>query len=323
MCDCCRRLKAALWTARAEAEVTTGPRNWFGTLTLSPAMHYQIVTRCRVRLRSGGTDFDSLSESEQFAERMTEIGREVTLWLKRIRKESGATLKYLLVAEAHKSGLPHLHVLMHEQEGSVPVRYRTLSTQWKLGFSKFNLVDGKKAARYVCKYISKDAMARVRASLRYGQQAASTAQERGKAEWVEKDVPEKGDVKKSEHDIAARARLLPQVSLTDHSGGQKHHGSPCQDFKSTSRFEKRRLEPTKADEDRNGFSSSDTVSSNGPRRSAEGIRRPPEAAIPACERAADTIYRSADTAIRSEATPRTGVADRTPYSGPPDPDVPF
>ena len=88
MCDCCRRLKAALWTARAEAEVTTGPRNWFGTLTLSPAMHYQIVTRCRVRLRSGGTDFDSLSESEQFAERMTEIGREVTLWLKRIRKEA-------------------------------------------------------------------------------------------------------------------------------------------------------------------------------------------------------------------------------------------
>jgi len=47
---------------------------------------------------------------------------------------------------------------------------RVLRRQWTLGFSKFNLVDEKdpRAAHYVCKYLSKTAEARVRASLQYG-----------------------------------------------------------------------------------------------------------------------------------------------------------
>ena len=128
-----------------------------------------MVSRARQRLWSGGTDFDALSPHDQFMERMTEIGREVTLYLKRVRKESGARVRYLLVAEAHKSGLPHLHILVHEASPDKPVRHKTLEGQWKLGFTRFKLAHDVKTASYVCKYISKALLARVRASLRYGQ----------------------------------------------------------------------------------------------------------------------------------------------------------
>ena len=128
-----------------------------------------MVSRARQRLWSGGTDFDALSPHDQFMERMTEIGREVTLYLKRVRKESGARVRYLLVAEAHKTGLPHLHILVHEASPDMPVRHKTLEGQWKLGFTRFKLAHDVKTASYVCKYISKALLARVRASLRYGQ----------------------------------------------------------------------------------------------------------------------------------------------------------
>ena len=99
---------------------------------------------------------------------MTEVGREVTRYLKRVRKESGARVRYLLVAERHKSGQPHLHIMVHEADQERPVRYATLANQWKLGFVHFKLAQDTKTAAYVCKYISKALLARVRASLRYG-----------------------------------------------------------------------------------------------------------------------------------------------------------
>lgn len=218
MCDACKRLKQALWTARAERETITGLRNWFGTLTLSPASHHQIISRCRQKLGRGGTDYDGLSREEQFSEWMTEISKEVTKYVKRVRKESRAPLRYLLVAEEHQSGVPHLHLLMHEQCSSAPVRYRTLSTQWKLGFTKFNLVDGMKAARYVCKYISKSAMARVRASLHYGRETPQGQEER-------RDEGKKAPEKKEEERKTTTAGLSRNpFSLTDRNGGKNSHG---------------------------------------------------------------------------------------------------
>ena len=228
MCDACKRLKQALWTARAERENVTGLRNWFGTLTLSPTAHHHIVSRCRAKLGRGGTDYDGLSHEEQFSEWMTEVSREVTLYIKRVRKESGAPLRYLLVAEAHKSGLPHLHLLVHEQDSSAPVRYRTLSTQWKLGFTKFNLVDGMKAARYVCKYISKSAMARVRASLRYGQMTHAVHEEETTKERKPLERPMRNDEQQ------VRRGPIIGVSLTDRYGG-KIDGNTIQQGRSCER----------------------------------------------------------------------------------------
>ena len=106
-CRNCLRARAANWTFRAKSELAVAARTWFGTLTLGPQEQSLMGYRARARLSAGGTDFDRLSEEEQFQERHREIGRELTLWLKRVRKESEAPLRFILVAEAHKSGLPH------------------------------------------------------------------------------------------------------------------------------------------------------------------------------------------------------------------------
>lgn len=167
-CENCRKQRARIWAARAMSEIERSSRTWFGTLTLSPDEHFKAL--CRVRSLSDDrlSEFDSRSEGERFSLVVTEIGREVTRFLKRVRKNSGVRLRYCLVAERHKSGLPHFHVLLHER--SQPVRHAVLSEAWKLGFTNFKLVtDGKKAAWYAAKYLSKDSLARVRASCRYGE----------------------------------------------------------------------------------------------------------------------------------------------------------
>lgn len=167
-CEACLEQRRRLWTARALAEVKHSVRTWFLTWTLSPEFHYEMQCRASCRLLRACADFNSLSSDRQFAERHREIGAELTLYLKRVRKESGARLRYLIVAEAHASGLPHYHGLIHEIDNE-GVKYRTLCNQWPLGFSMAKLLRTEEAASYVCKYLSKACKARVRASLHYGQ----------------------------------------------------------------------------------------------------------------------------------------------------------
>jgi hypothetical protein len=170
-CPPCLAIRAAFWRLRAAHETKSAPRSWFMTLTLTPAAHFEMLVRASVRLRARGEDFDDLPADRQFAERHAECGKELTLWLKRVRKQSGAALRYCLVAEAHKSGLPHYHALIHEVDRDRPVRASVLRGQWKLGFSQAKLVaqgDEGRSAAYVAKYLSKSASARVRASQGYG-----------------------------------------------------------------------------------------------------------------------------------------------------------
>lgn len=167
-CSRCLRLRAGQWKARALREWEVAPRTWFGSLTIAPDHQHRFLEQARRKEALQGVDFDGLSELEQFRCRHREISRELTLWLKRLRKESEAPLRYLLVAEAHKSGAPHYHCLIHEVHPAFPVRQRALKQQWKLGFSDWKLVTDKAAAGYLCKYLSKDARARVRASVGYG-----------------------------------------------------------------------------------------------------------------------------------------------------------
>ena len=164
---------------RAEQELRANEgRTWFVTLTLSPESHYRCLIQAKHRLGARGEDFDRLSDERQFKERVHEAGREITLWLKRLRKNSGAPLRYLLVAERHKSGLPHFHALLHEVDERQPLRAATLKSAWRLGFSQCKLValqTDPRCAAYVAKYLSKDAAARVRASKGYGQAAPLTS----------------------------------------------------------------------------------------------------------------------------------------------------
>lgn len=172
-CVPCLRKRAAHWAYRATEEIAGASRTWFATFTFSPHNHSLMTMRASARLRPRGVDLALLPVEERIREVGAEYTRELTLWVKRIRKNSGAALRYMLVQEQHKSGLPHFHAVIHETSQTNSVRHATLTAAWKLGFSKFKLVEGPKTAWYVAKYLAKDVLARVRASIGYGKDGLS------------------------------------------------------------------------------------------------------------------------------------------------------
>lgn len=143
------------------AETAIAPRTWFVTWTLRPDEHYRA-------LLLGGSE--RRSDDEEYDIRHRQISKWITLAVKRLRKQTGATIRLLCVAEAHASGLPHYHLLIHEVKGAV--RERDLTACWPHGFSKSRLVADPRAAAYVTKYLSKSMRARVRASIDYGDTTA-------------------------------------------------------------------------------------------------------------------------------------------------------
>lgn len=169
-CEACRKARQRLWRLRMSSELGLAQRNWFGTLTLSPEWHATMWERARVRYDRREVDVDTLPSDVQFRVRTIECQAEITRWLKRVRKGDRTQLRYVVVAEAHKNGLPHFHCLVHELPGRAPVRHQTLKAQWRLGFVNFKLVPvgDTRAAAYVAKYLAKSALARIRASIQYG-----------------------------------------------------------------------------------------------------------------------------------------------------------
>lgn len=168
-CENCLLHRRRLWAARAYDEMLASSRTWFGTLTFNPECRF--LTECHASgaaKMAGLGEWRSMEPSNQYKYLADTASVEVTKYLKRVRKNSGVPLRYLLVAEAHKDGFPHFHLLLHEQSG--PVRKARLEEWWLSGHSHWRLVDAsdRKAAYYVCKYLSKDIRTRVRASVRYG-----------------------------------------------------------------------------------------------------------------------------------------------------------
>lgn len=166
-CDNCLRSRASLWRQRAVHETNVWPRTWFGTLTLSPHNAFRTLMEAQRLAAEKSSPFEGMGQPEQFGRHVRAIGPEIGRFIKRVRKNTGAPIRYLLVAEAHKSGTPHFHMLVHQCSINDIVRYDDLKSQWDLGFSQWKLTD-KKAASYVCKYLSKSLLARVRASQAYG-----------------------------------------------------------------------------------------------------------------------------------------------------------
>lgn len=168
-CEKCKKARANEWRYRAREELRRAARSWFGTLTLSPVDHYRMVVEARRHCRATGILWEALTDEERFKRVANESLKEVTKYMKRVRKQSRVPLRYICVTEKHKSGLPHFHLLVHEVE-TKPVTHKILSTQWHLGFEKWRLVPlgDLKGAGYVTKYISKSAQGRIRASQHYG-----------------------------------------------------------------------------------------------------------------------------------------------------------
>lgn len=172
-CPSCLKARGILWRIRAQEEVALSHRTWFCTFTLSPESHSAMLNRVLLSgLRRGGARLEQLPPEELFALRHKEISREFTKYFKRLRKR-GYKFRYLLVVEAHKSGLPHYHALMHDNSVSKPLTYRAIGSEWKLGFYKHKLLpEGDiSAVNYCTKYLMKSASSRVRASVGYGQAA--------------------------------------------------------------------------------------------------------------------------------------------------------
>lgn len=167
-CEACLRARAAEWRQRALAEMSAASRTWFATLTIRPEERWRIDYAALQRYPELGVE-----AVRSFRERHTVVCQELTRFLKRVRKNSGAPLRYLLVAESHKDGFPHYHALIHEVSPDKPVRHATLSAGWTFGFSQFKLTTDPKSAYYVTKYLTKSALARVRASARYGRSERS------------------------------------------------------------------------------------------------------------------------------------------------------
>lgn len=168
-CPGCLEHRRRLWTARAVDEVKASSRTWFGTLTVRPEDRFRLRMIADVECHTRRQEpLSSQSDAEQFKLSCGPLHAEATKFLKRIRAESCARLRYLLVTEKHKSGDAHLHILLHEQDVAIPKAL--LERQWRLGFSHWRLCDrDEKAAVYACKYLAKEALTRVRASARYGQ----------------------------------------------------------------------------------------------------------------------------------------------------------
>lgn len=167
-CPNCLKRRAAHWRLRALTEWRQAPRTWLVTLTFRPEVHIQAVSQCRLNMARQGIDYDALpSDEDRFRQLNIVTGHHVTTYLKRLRKE-GARLRYMAVAEAHKSGLTHYHMLMHEVTADKPLLHAAITKQWVAGFINAKLVHDQLGATYAAKYLAKTKLARVRASVGYG-----------------------------------------------------------------------------------------------------------------------------------------------------------
>ena len=160
-CARCLRRRRRMWTMRAAAEVSQAQRTWFVTLTIRPGQLFL----CEAIASKRDAGYASRTRDEQEQARFAVIVQEIQRFLKRIRKNSKAKLRYVLVQELHKNGNPHYHMLIHEVEGTLTKA--VIQAAWGWGFSQVKLTDPGTAI-YVCKYLSKGQGARVRASLGYG-----------------------------------------------------------------------------------------------------------------------------------------------------------
>lgn len=167
-CLPCLKHRAKVWATRGQLELVAADRSWFGTMTVSPENRFIARLKADAYNASRGVRWTSLSDAEQFKEIARVLRRDLQLFLKRVRKQSGARIRYLVTTEAHKDGFPHLHMLLHEYDGRVTKR--CLEQQWQLGLSHWRLVNGldHRVPWYVAKYLTKSILAKPVASLRYG-----------------------------------------------------------------------------------------------------------------------------------------------------------
>lgn len=188
-CEPCLRKRGFRWAISINRELARARRSWMVTLTCEP----DYLVRCKLEVADALTgDIDYRTEDEQFRRLCGRIGKDLTLYLKRLRKRlaakrgegdnpEAALFRYCAVFEKHKSGEPHIHLVVHESIGGVPIRWADLvrdqtkpgqrpedvPKRWPHGHAEGHIVGELGKGWYLAKYLSKEACARVRASQGY------------------------------------------------------------------------------------------------------------------------------------------------------------
>ena len=197
VCKNCLRAKQFYWARaamqRTEETHTAGLRTWFGTLTFTEAEQREAVQLAFEKWSQDTGRSSAEWWSEPRCDERFRLVREVMTGMvqrywKRLRKgvkrcercyprkprKAGewdhppASFKYFLAFERHKSGLPHVHWLLHEE--AAPILLKQLACAWPHGFVKIKVVKGtdiRRAGFYVSKYLGKAIQARQIASLGY------------------------------------------------------------------------------------------------------------------------------------------------------------
>lgn len=156
-CSGCMALRQYSWTARAAHEQAFAGRTWFVTLTYGPNRRSAIMAAASAARESGNTSTRRL---------ITASGSYVSGLCKTLRKR-GFEFRYIFVPELHRDGFPHWHGLIHEARNR-EIGWAEITAQWSAGFSVVKLVRDANALRYVTKYLCKEKLGRVRASIHYG-----------------------------------------------------------------------------------------------------------------------------------------------------------
>jgi len=187
-CQPCRTFRAITWRDRIYNEIAQSNRTWFGTFTFTPLQHsiMELDIRKRYALRGHSAPWGHCL----YKERVKLAGDLMTMFIKRLRFDLGdVKFRYVMVAEPHKNGTPHFHVMFHETGARIGLReimkswYQVeipedLPRNWRpnsqAGWMKAKLVAQdsetsiQRSSWYLCKYITKTAGTRMRVSFRYG-----------------------------------------------------------------------------------------------------------------------------------------------------------
>lgn len=184
-CPTCLRARSNHWRKKAYQEYQRATRTWMLTLTLSPHSRFSLDSAARKLAADNGDDLEYLERArhsgmsnkelrevrkdnkEAHRLRWLVLSRELQLYVKRVRKHVSGRLRFMMVVERHQDGTPHMHALFHEQVLATLTK-RKMTENWHLGFSMAKLVTDKGGINYVAKYLAKDAVYPIRASVRYG-----------------------------------------------------------------------------------------------------------------------------------------------------------
>lgn len=162
-CSGCMKTRQWSWVSKAAHEQAFATKTWFVTLTFGPNRRRAIMSAA-----------SALGDDQDTDQRLVRAsGVYVAKYIRSLRKK-GLECRYLFVPELHRDGFPHWHGLVHDLKDTLT--WATLSTGWSAGFSVCKIVRDAKALRYVTKYLSKDRLGRVRASINYGSPAGSAVE---------------------------------------------------------------------------------------------------------------------------------------------------